>query len=54
MTLDLDLLDAFEVAREIRELAFAATEGSSGLWAPSEGLRWLLRARGAGLTASGF
>ena len=42
VALDLDLLDAFEVAREVRELASAATVGSSGLWAPSEGLRWLL------------
>ena len=42
VTLDLDLLDAFEVAREIRGLVFAAPDGLSGLRAPSEGLRWLL------------
>ncbi len=42
MTLDLDLLDAFEVAREIRGLVVAATRLPSGLWAPWEGLRWLL------------
>ena len=42
MTLDLDLLDAFEVAREVRGLAFAATVAPSGLWAPRDGLRWLL------------
>ena len=42
VTLDLDLLDAFEVAREIRGLAYAATVMPSRLWAPREGLRWLL------------
>ena len=42
VTLDLDLLDAFEVAREIRELAYAATAEPSGLRAPREGMRWLL------------
>jgi trehalose synthase-fused probable maltokinase len=42
VTLDLDLLDAFEVAREIRSLAYAATVAPSGLWAPREGMRWLL------------
>lgn len=42
VTLDLDLLDAFEVAREVRALAYAATVAPSGLWAPREGVRWLL------------
>ena len=42
VTLDLDLLDAFEVAREIRELVFAATLMPSGIWAPRAGMRWLL------------
>jgi trehalose synthase-fused probable maltokinase len=42
VTLDLDLLDAFEVAREIRGLVVAATQMPSGLWAPWEGMRWLL------------
>ncbi len=42
VTLDLDLLDAFEVAREIRGLASAATVAPAGLWAPLEGMRWLL------------
>jgi predicted trehalose synthase len=42
VTLDLDLLDAFEIAREIRGLAYAATVEPSGLWARSEGMRWLL------------
>ena len=42
VTLDLDLLDAFEVAREIRGLVGAATRMPSGLREPWEGLRWLL------------
>jgi trehalose synthase-fused probable maltokinase len=42
LKLDLDLLDAFEVAREVRELSFATTERSPGSWASSEGLSWLL------------
>jgi predicted trehalose synthase len=42
LTLDLDLLDAFEVAREVRGLAYAATVEPSGLSAPWEGMRWLL------------
>ena len=42
VTLDRDLLDAFEVAREIRELVDAATLLPSGLWVPREGMRWLL------------
>ena len=40
--LDLDLLDAFEVAREVHELVSAATVLPSGLWAPQEGMRWLI------------
>ena len=42
VTLDLDLLDAFEVAREVRGLVVAATQMPSGLWAPWEGMRRLL------------
>ena len=42
VTLDLDLLDAFEVARETDELTFAATALPTWLWAPREGMRWLL------------
>ncbi len=42
VTLDLDLLDAFEVAREVRELAHAATVEPARLWVPREGMRWLL------------
>ncbi len=45
ITLDLDLLDAFEVAKEAYELLYAATVLPSWLWAPREGMRWLL-ARG--------
>jgi len=41
-TLDLDLLDAFEVAKEAYEFVYAATVLPSWLWAPREGLRWLL------------
>jgi maltose alpha-D-glucosyltransferase/alpha-amylase len=43
--LDLDLLDAFEVAKETYEFGYAATVLPSWLWAPREGMRWLL-ARG--------
>ncbi len=43
VTLDLDLLDAFEVAREIRELVYAATLQPATLWAAREGMAWLLR-----------
>lgn len=43
--LDLELLDAFEVAKETYEFAYAATVLPSWLWAPREGMRWLL-ARG--------
>jgi maltose alpha-D-glucosyltransferase / alpha-amylase len=44
-TVDLDLLDAFEVAKESYEFVYAATVLPSWLWAPREGMRWLL-ARG--------
>lgn len=40
--LDLDLLDAFEVAKEAYEFVYAATVLPSWLWAPREGMRWLL------------
>lgn len=40
--LDLDLLDAFEVAKETYEFVYAATVLPSWLWAPREGMRWLL------------
>jgi predicted trehalose synthase len=43
---DPDLLDAFEVAKECYEYVYAATVLPSWLWAPREGMRWLL-ARGA-------
>lgn len=42
VTLDLDLLDAFEVAKEAYEFVYAATVLPSWLWAPREGMRWLL------------
>ncbi|HYO45032.1 MAG TPA: hypothetical protein VES19_17675 [Candidatus Limnocylindrales bacterium] len=42
VTLDLDLLDAFEVAKEACEFVYAATVLPSRLWAPREGMRWLL------------
>jgi trehalose synthase-fused probable maltokinase len=42
ITLDLDLLDAFEVAKEAHEFVYAATVLPSWLWAPREGMRWLL------------
>jgi maltose alpha-D-glucosyltransferase/alpha-amylase len=42
LTLDLDLLDAFEVAKEAYEFVYAATVLPSWLWAPREGMRWLL------------
>ena len=45
IALDLDLLDAFEVAKEAYEFRYAATVLPSWLWAPREGMRWLL-ARG--------
>ena len=42
VTLDLDLLAAFEVAQEARELADAVTGPTDRLWAPRDGMRWLL------------
>jgi maltose alpha-D-glucosyltransferase/alpha-amylase len=42
ITLDLDLLDAFDVAKECYEFRYAATVLPSWLWAPREGMRWLL------------
>lgn len=47
IVLDMDLLDAFEVAKEAYEFRYAATVLPSWLWAPREGMRWLL-ARGDG------
>ena len=41
-TVDLDLLDAFEVAKECSEFVYAATVLPSWLWAPRDGMRWLL------------
>ncbi len=40
--LDPDLLDAFEVAKECYEFSYAATVLPSWLWAPRDGMRWLL------------
>jgi maltose alpha-D-glucosyltransferase/alpha-amylase len=42
-SLDPDLLRAFEVDKELYEFAYAATYLPSWLWAPTEGLRGLLR-----------
>ncbi len=42
IALDLDLLDAFEVAKECYEFSYAATVLPSWLWAPRDGMRWLL------------
>lgn len=42
LTLDLDLLDAFEVAKEVHEFVYAATVLPDWLWAPHEGMRWLM------------
>ncbi len=42
IALDLDLLDAFEVAKEAYEFVYAATVLPSWLWAAREGMRWLL------------
>ena len=42
VVLDLDLLDAFEVAKECYEFSYAATVLPSWLWAPRDGMRWLL------------
>lgn len=40
--LDLDLLDAFEIAKECYEFSYAASVLPSWLWAPRDGMRWLL------------
>ncbi|MHB8891118.1 MAG: hypothetical protein ACYC65_03645 [Candidatus Limnocylindrales bacterium] len=40
--LDLDLLDAFEVTKETCEFVYAARVLPSWLWAPREGMLWLL------------
>ena len=45
IVVDLDLLDAFEVAKECYEFTYAATVLPTWLWAPQSGMRWLL-ARG--------
>lgn len=42
IVLDLDLLDAFEVAKECYEFSYAASVLPSWLWAPRDGMRWLL------------
>jgi maltose alpha-D-glucosyltransferase/alpha-amylase len=42
IVVDLDLLDAFEVAKESYEFLYAATVLPSWLWAPRDGMRWLL------------
>ena len=42
VVLDLDLLDGFEVAKECYEFTYAATVLPSWLWAPRDGMRWLL------------
>ncbi len=42
IVLDLDLLDAFEVAKECYEFSYAASALPSWLWAPRDGMRWLL------------
>jgi maltose alpha-D-glucosyltransferase/alpha-amylase len=42
IALDLDLLDAFEVAKECYEFSYAASVLPSWLWAPRDGMRWLL------------
>ena len=43
IAVDLDLLDAFEVAKEAYEFEYAATVLPTWLWAPRDGMRWLLR-----------
>lgn len=40
--LDLDLLRAFEIDKELYEFAYAATYLPSWLYAPTEGMRWLI------------
>ncbi len=47
IVVDLDLLDAFEVAKESYEFEYAATVLPSWLWAPRDGMRWLLSRREA-------
>ena len=42
IAVDLDLLDAFEVAKEAYEFEYAATVLPTWLWAPRDGMRWLL------------
>ena len=42
VTLDLDLLDAFEVAKEAYEFVYAATVLPDWLWAPHGGMGWLM------------
>jgi trehalose synthase-fused probable maltokinase len=42
IVMDLDLVDAFEVAKECYEFTYAATVLPSWLWAPRDGMRWLL------------
>jgi maltose alpha-D-glucosyltransferase/alpha-amylase len=44
LVVDLDLLDAFEVAKEAYEFEYAATVLPTWLWAPREGMCWLLGA----------
>ena len=53
ITVDLDLLDAFEVAKECYEFVYAATVLPSWLWAPREGMRWLLAHGEGGERVSG-
>ncbi len=48
ITVDLDLLDAFEVAKEAYEFEYAATVLPTWLWAPRDGMRWLLARGGSG------
>jgi maltose alpha-D-glucosyltransferase/alpha-amylase len=42
VTLDLDLLDAFEMAKEVQDIAEGATTAPSRLPAVLEGMRWLV------------
>ncbi len=42
IAIDLDLLEAFELAKECAEFSYAATVLPSWLWAPRDGMRWLL------------
>jgi trehalose synthase-fused probable maltokinase len=45
---DDDLLAAFEVEKECYEFVYAATYLPAWLWAPREGMRWLLGSTGGG------